>query len=315
MKIVITDGATLNPGDLDWKPLSEFGEIIYYDTSNKEQVKERCFPANIIITNKTVISEETIMFAPQLKMIAVSATGYNNVDVKAAKEAGIVVSNVPEYGTYSVAQHTFALLLELVNHVGINSASTKKDEWANELWSYTRGSIHELKDKTLGIVGFGRIGRQAATIGQAFGMKIIFNNRSSKEFPDARQVSLDEIFSESNIISLHCPLTDQNKQFVNLHYLSMMKPDALLINTSRGMLINEDELLTALEEGLLAGAALDVLSEEPPKSGHPLVHHPKCIVTPHNAWISFEARSRLLKETIENIRNFIKGHPVNSVIS
>lgn len=278
-------------------------------------ITERCAAANVIITNKTVISEETIRSASQLKMIAVSATGFNNVDAKAAKAAGIIVSNVPEYGTFSVAQHTFALLLELVNHVGINSASAKKDEWANELWSYTRRPIHELKDKNLGIIGFGRIGSQVATIGQAFGMKVIFNNRSIKNFPHAIQASLEEIFSDCDVISLHCPLTDQNKQFVNLHYLSLMKHDALLINTSRGMLINESDLFTALENGILAGAALDVLSEEPPKSGHPLIHHPKCIVTPHNAWISFEARSRLLAESIENIRNFMAGHPANSVIS
>jgi glycerate dehydrogenase len=314
MKLVITDGDTLNPGDLDWTPLSALGEVVYYGSTPKELAAERCADADIIISNKTIISRAVIETASHLKMIAVSATGYNNIDIQATKEAGVIVSNVPEYGTFSVAQHTFALLLELVNHVGLNAASTRNDGWAKAaVWSYTKRPIMELKGKILGIVGFGRIGKQVAVLGKAFGMEIIFNNRSLIDHPGARQVDLQEIFRTSDVVSLHCPLTNENKHFVNSKNLSSMKRSAFLINTSRGPLINEDELLTALEKEMLAGAALDVLSEEPPRPGRALLDHPRCIVTPHNAWISFEARAKLMEETIRNIHGFLKNKPLNIV--
>jgi len=314
MKLVITDGATLNPGDLDWTPLTAFGELIYYDFTPKELAGERCADATIIICNKTIISGDTIRAAKELKLIAVTATGYNNIDLSAAREAGVTVCNVPEYGTFSVAQHTFALLLELTNHVGLNAASTRNDGWVKEgVWSYTRKPIVELRDKVLGIVGFGRIGRQVAVLGKAFGMKILFNNRSAISYPDAEQVSIQRLFAESDVVSLHCPLTAENKHFVNLQLLATMKRNALLINTSRGPLISEEDLVAALDRGMLAAAALDVLAEEPPHAGHPLPNHEKCLVTPHNAWISFEARARLMKQTIKNIESFLKGQTINEV--
>ena len=314
MKLIITDGATLNPGDLDWAPLTAFGEIMYHGSSAKELVAGRCKDAGIIISNKTIISRDVIRNAPQLKMIAVTATGYNNIDIQAAKEAGVVVSNVPEYGTFSVAQHTFAMLLELVNHVGINAASTKNNGWTNSgTWSYTLKPVAELKDKILGIIGFGRIGKQVATLGRAFGMKVIFNNRSAVSTQDARQADLETIFRESDVVSLHCPLTSENKEFVGLQYLSLMKPTAILINTSRGPLINENELKTALDKNMLSAVALDVLSEEPPRADHPLTNHPNCLVTPHTAWISFEARRKLMEETVKNIGAFLDGKPINMV--
>jgi glycerate dehydrogenase len=311
MRIVITDGYTLNPGDLDWSEISSFGQVDYYDTTPKEMVPERCVDADIIITNKTVIPAEVIAAAKRLKMVAVSATGYNNVDIQAARHAGVVVSNVPEYGTWSVAQHTFALLLELVNHVGINSTSARNDEWAKSgQWSYTKRPIVELKDKVLGIVGYGRIGARVGEIGAAVGMRVIFSNRSKKP---GNQVDIAELFEKSDVVSLHCPLTKENEGFINYALLSKMKNRAFLINTSRGQLINEKDLVKALDDHLLAGAALDVLKEEPPVTGHPLVHHPRVIITPHNAWVSVEARSRMMQLTAENIRMFLAGTPINVV--
>lgn len=306
MKLVITDGYTLNPGDLDWSPLQRFGNVVYFDSTSPEEVVDRCRDADIIITNKTIIPARLIEESKNLKLIAVSATGVNNVDVDAAKRKGVLVKNVPEYGTYSVAQHTFALLLELVNHTAVNIASTKKDEWASELWSYTRNPITELKDKIMGIVGFGRIGKRVAIIAEAFGMEVIFSNRSQVKNASQRQVEIDELFSVSDVVTLHCPLSESNQGFVNEKLLRSMKPGALLINTSRGGLINEDDLLHALDRGWIAMAALDVLTVEPPAAMHPLIHHPKCLVTPHNAWISYEARSRLMQGTIKNIDEFIK---------
>lgn len=314
MNIVITDGYTLNPGDLDWKEIAAFGEIKYYDTSAKDTVTERCRDAEVIITNKTPVNGETIQSAKNLKLIAVTATGYNNVDTQAAKEAGVVVCNVPEYGTFSVAQHTFALILELVNHVGLHAQSVKDGEWTGAgKWCYAKKPITELKDKTLGIIGFGKIGEQVGVLGKAFGMNVIFHNRSQKTSAIARQVTMEELFRESDIVSLHCPLTKENEGFVNSKFLSVMKSSALLINASRGQLINENDLATALKNKVPAAAGLDVLSAEPPPAGHPLIHLDNCLITPHNAWISFEARSRIMKMTAENIRAFQKGQPQNVV--
>lgn len=314
MKIVITDGATLNPGDLDWSAIAAFGEIEYYDHTPPELVLQRCRGAAVILTNKTIVSKETISACDSLRLIAVTATGYNNIDIASATEAGVIVCNVPEYGTFSVAQHCFALILELVNHTGENIASTKRDEWAKSgTWCYTKQPITELKDKTLGIIGYGRIGKQVARIAEAFGMLIIFQNRSPVTGSTGRQVSIDEIFTGSDIVSLHCPLTAENKEMVNAHYLRKMKKSAMLVNTSRGQLIRETDLLEALNEGWIAGAALDVLSTEPPATGHPLVHHPRCLVTPHNAWLSVEARQRMMAVTVDNLRRFIEGAPQNVV--
>lgn len=315
MRIVITDGYDLNPGDLSWSTISNLGEIVYHDSTARDKVLERCAGAEIAIVNKTLMSSSVIKGSSNLKLIAITATGYNNIDLDAANAAGITICNVPEYGTYSVAQHVFALLLELVNHVGLNAESVKNGEWEKSPnWCYSKKPITELKDKILGIVGFGRIGSRVAEIAKAFGMNVIFCNRSTKTSAIATQVTTEELFKISDIVSLHCPLTTENAGFVNRHYLSLMKPTALLINTSRGQLINETDLAAALQNNVLASAALDVLSAEPPTHGNPLIGLPNCIITPHNAWSSFEARSRIMKITYENIRKFLEGDPQNQVI-
>jgi glycerate dehydrogenase len=314
MQIVITDGYELNPGDLDWQSISKYGEIRYYDTTSDQDVSERCKKADIIITNKTRVGASQIRGFERLKLIAVTATGYNNIDIEKAKEANISVCNVPEYGTFSVAQHTFALLLELVNRVGLHAASVQNEDWEKSgRWSYSIEPPMELKDKLLGIVGLGRIGLQVAELGRAFGMKIIFSNRSAKTSHVGKQVSTRELFASSDVISLHCPLTAENAGFVNEEHIAMMKPSAFLINTSRGQLINENDLAEALRKKKLSAAALDVLSAEPPPHGHPLMGLPNCIITPHNAWSSFEARTRLMEVTSENIRQFLEGKPQNIV--
>jgi glycerate dehydrogenase len=313
MNIVITDGFTLNPGDLSWKELESFGTVLYYDRSSLSQIEDRCGEADIIITNKTPIDKSIIEASTRLKMIAVTATGFNIVDINAAKEKHIVVCNVPEYGTHSVAQHTFALLLELSNHVGKHSQSVKDGKWVNAIdWSYSLTPIVELKDKMLGIVGLGKIGNQVARIAEAFGMKIQFYRGNAMDV-NASSVSLEILFSTSDFISLHCPLRADNEQFVNRQLLSKMKPSAFLINTSRGQLINEQELADALNQNMTAGAALDVLSKEPPLSTNPLLTAKNSIITPHNAWISREARSRLLNTSIQNIKAFLDGKPMNVV--
>ena len=313
MQIVITDGFTLNPGDLSWKAFYELGEVIYHDRTASNQMAERCKNAHIIITNKTPVSAEVIDAAKELRLIAVTATGYNMVDVAAAKKRGILVCNVPDYGTDSVAQHTFAMLLELTNQVGLHAASVKSGDWARSAdWCYTKGTIKELKDNTIGIVGLGKIGIQMAKIAMAFGMKVIYY-RGKKGLENFTEVSLQALFAQADFISIHCPLTADNNGFINKELLALMKPSAYLINASRGSLIVEQDLADALLQHKIAGAALDVLSSEPPSPQNPLIGLANCIITPHNAWISFEARSRLMKTTFENVSAMINGNPTNMV--
>ena len=313
MQIVITDGFTLNPGDLSWKAFHELGEVIYHDRTASNQIVERCKNAHVIITNKTPVSSEVIDAAKELRLIAVTATGYNMVDVAAAKKRGILVCNVPDYGTDSVAQHTFAMLLELTNQVGLHSASVKAGDWARSAdWCYTKRPIKELKNNTIGIIGLGKIGIQMAKIAMAFGMKVIYY-RGKKGLENFTEVSLQELFAQADFISIHCPLTAENNGFINKELLALMKPSAYLINASRGSLIVEQDLADALLQHKIAGAALDVLSSEPPSPQNPLIGLANCIITPHNAWISFEARSRLMKTTFENVSAMINGNPTNMV--
>jgi glycerate dehydrogenase len=313
MNIVITDGYTLNPGDLNWKPLKDLGDILYYDRSKPEEVSDRCREATVIVTNKTPVNEETIHAASKLKLIAVTATGYNVVDVEAAKRNDVLVCNVPEYGTHSVAQHTISLLLELTNKVGLHSRSVKEGEWQLAAdWCYSKAPLIELAGKTFGVIGMGKIGRQTARIAKALGMKVIYHRGQAGDI-EASPVSLTDVFSMSDFVSLHCPLRPDNHAFVNMPLLSKMKPTAFLINTSRGQLIDEEALAKALSTHTLAGAALDVLSKEPPPLDHPLINAPTCIVTPHNAWVSLEARQRILDTTVENIRAVMAGRPQNLV--
>ncbi len=311
MEIVITDGHTLNPGDLNWHGFEAIGKVKYHDRTAPIEAIGRCYSADIIVTNKTIINADVIAAASHLQMIAVTATGYNNVDVAAAKNKEIVVCNVPGYGTYSVAQHSFALLLQLTNQVGINAASVSKGEWYNAKdWCYSLQPIIELKDKVLGIIGMGKIGKQVAAIARAFGMQIIYIG-GREEVPSAKKTSLHKLFMQSDFISLHCPLTKDNYAFVNKELLGLMKPTAFLINTARGALINEKDVAQAVEQKTIAGAALDVLGTEPPEKNNPLIGLPNCIITPHNAWMSVEARGRIMQTTLENIQAFIKGHPQN----
>jgi len=314
MKIIAADGFALNPGDLDWAKIETLGDLRVFDRSSKEDIISRCSGADIVLTNKVVFNRETLKALPDLKLIAVLATGYNIIDIQAAKEQGITVCNVPDYGSASVAQHTFALILELANRVGIHSDSVHKGEWVKSKdFSYSLTPLIELQGKTLGIVGFGTIGRKTAVIARAFGMNVLYHTPSVKDTDLAEYRQLKELFSESDIVTLHLPLKDSNKKFVNRQLLSAMKDSAFLINTSRGPLIDEADLAEALNKGIIAGAAVDVLSEEPPPSSNPLLSARNCIITPHNAWMSAEARTRIIEITAENIRSFLKGSPVNVV--
>jgi glycerate dehydrogenase len=314
MKIIITDGFTLNPGDLSWDTIAQFGEVIYRDRTPPDEMEALCYDADIVLTNKTPLTAATIERATRLKLICVTATGYNIVDIKAAHEKNIIVCNVPGYGTASVAQHTFALVLELANNVGLNAESVKAGEWTSSKdFSYTKGNLTELSAKTFGIVGLGQIGQQVAKLARAFDMKVIYNSRTRRETDLATYCSIGTLFEESDIVSLHCPLTAENNQFVNLGLLRRMKRSAWLVNTSRGQLINEVQLAEALDSGLLAGAALDVLSAEPPPASNPLLSARNCLITPHTAWMSPEARMRVLKTTEVNITSFLNGSPVNVI--
>jgi glycerate dehydrogenase len=313
MQIVITDGYTLNPGDQSWKAFDHLGEVIYYDRTASNEILSRCSNASIIITNKTPITADVINAAKDLQLIAVTATGYNIIDIAAAKQRKIPVCNVPAYGTHSVAQHAIALLLELTNHVGVNAASVQNGDWVGSAdWCYTKLPVMELKDKTIGIIGLGKIGTQVATIATAFGMKVIYN-RGKNAMKEWKEVSMHQLFMQADFISVHCPLTADNNAFINKELLELMKPTSYLINTSRGQLIAEKDLADALQKNKLAGAALDVLSVEPPPAGNPLIGLPNCIITPHNAWISFEARSCIMQVTLENVKAFLSGKSKNMV--
>lgn len=314
MKIVIIDGYTLNPGDLSWNGVKHFGEVTLFERTPYALIAERCKEAEIILTNKIPLSADTINSCPFLKLICVTATGYNIIDMDAAKKKNILVCNVPDYGTASVAQHTFALLLELTNLVGINSDSVKKGEWpVCRDFCFSKGKITELKGKTLGIVGLGKIGTQVAAIAKAFEMNVVYYSRTRQEKAQPTYLELEELFSCSDVISLHCPLTKENTQFINRRLLEYLKSTAWIINTSRGQLINETDLAEALNSGQLAGAALDVLSTEPPSDSNPLLTAKNCIITPHTAWMSIEARGRILSITEKNMQGYFQGTPINVV--
>ncbi|TKK71541.1 D-2-hydroxyacid dehydrogenase [Ilyomonas limi] len=314
MNIVVIDGYTLNPGDLSWKGIEQYGKLTVYERTPVADVVARCTHADIVLTNKVPFDKNAIDHLPRLKLISVTATGYNIIDVAAASEKGIMVCNVPAYGTASVAQHTFALILELTNHTGTHAHSVAQGEWETcKDFAYTKTPLMELAGKTLGIVGFGNIGRQVAHIASAFGMQVIYNSASRKDTAIAQYADLKTLFAESDIVSLHCPLRPDNYHFVNQSLLQLMKPSAFLINTARGQLINEQDLANSLNNGIIAGAGLDVLSAEPPPSSNPLLKAKSCTITPHIAWITKEARERIMDTTIKNIAAFLKGKVVNRV--
>lgn len=314
MKVVVTDGFTLNSGDLSWDDLKQFADIEIYDRTAPGDVIARCADAKIILTNKIAFTKDVLGQLPKLKLINVLATGYNTIDIEAARAKGIVVCNVPGYSTNSVAQHTFALILELVNQVGLHSSSVARGDWQrSQDFAYTLTPLVELSGKTMGLVGFGNIGQQTARIANAFGLKVIYHTPSEKETELARYSDLSSLFRESDIISLHLPLKSDNQEFVDKELIRTMKSTAYLINTSRGQLINEQDLAAALNEGVIAGAAIDVLTEEPPRRENPLLTAKNCIITPHNAWMSREARQRILEITYQNLKAFTDGKPVNVV--
>jgi glycerate dehydrogenase len=315
-KIVITDGHPLNPNDSTWAAFQKIADTTVYAHTSPEQLVPRAQEADILIVNKTVVNAETIAALPKLKYIGVTATGYNIVDTEAAKSKGIIVSNAVGYSSQSVAQHTFALILELTNRVGAHSESVHQGAWGKQPhFCYTLSTITELSGKTLGLYGYGGIAKEIAKIAKAFGMKIIVNRRNTEGVTPkgTRYVSLENLFSESDILSLNAPLTIDNKGLINKENLTLMKPTALLINTARGGLVVENDLKEALENGIIAGAGLDVLQTEPPTEGNVLIGVKNCIITPHNAWASFESRQRLLNITLQNVKAFLKGTPQNVV--
>lgn len=316
MKIVVLDGYTLNPGDLSWASVEMLGEVTIYDRTPPELVMERAMEADIVWTNKTPMGADVIESLPNLKYIGVLATGYDVVDVGAAAKRGIPVTNIPAYSTHSVAQFVFALLLELCHRVGVHGEAVRDGNWAsNPDFSFWRSPLVELYGKTLGVIGLGRIGEQTARVAQALGMQVIAATRSSKPAPieGMRMVSREELVREADVISLHCPLTPETMGMVNQAFLERMKPSAFLINTARGKLIVEQDLADALNNGIIAGAALDVLSTEPPAADHPLTTAANCIVTPHIAWATREARARLMDTAVDNLVAFRGGTLVNVV--
>src|SRR6185312_3141741 len=316
MKIVVLDAFAMNPGDLSWDALKKLGETEIYERSSLVETERRIADADIILTNKSVLNEELINTARNLKYIGVMATGYNIVDITAAHTRNIIVTNVPSYSTNSVAQLTFAFILELANHTALYAKSVSNGDWAlSKDFTYHLKPIMELHDKTLGIIGFGQIGKAVAKIAIAFGMKVIASHKHPERdrMEGVKFVEEQACFSEADIISLHCPLNEKNQQFVNKELLRTMKPTSFLINTSRGGLINEKDLAEALDGSIIAGAALDVLSTEPPKADNPMLYAKNCIVTPHVAWATFEARSRLMDVVVNNIQAFLEGKPANVI--
>lgn len=315
MEIIVLDGYTLNPGDLGWDELEKLGECTIWEITPPAKIIERARRAAAVFTNKVVIDDGIISRLPKLKYIGVLATGYNVVDTVAAAKAGITVTNIPAYSTDSVAQMVFSHILTFAQNVSVHAWSVSSGDWAKSShFAYWKTPQIELSGKTLGIIGFGKIGQAVARIGCAFGMKIIFHNRSPKKSSqEAIQVALDTLLSKSDYISINCPLTDENQGFINSETISKMKKSAFLVNTGRGQLINEHDLAEALNQGEIAGAGLDVLSTEPPSPENPLPKAKNCTITPHIAWATFEARSRLMNIAVNNLKAFMEGSPINVV--
>ncbi|SDL81253.1 D-2-hydroxyacid dehydrogenase [Kriegella aquimaris] len=319
MKIVVLDGFTLNPGDLSWGKLESLGDFTVYDRTEytNEKIIEAIADAEIIFTNKTPLPKEVLRETPSVKYIGVLATGFNVVDVQAAQDLGIVVTNVPTYGTTAVAQMTMALLLEMCHHVGEHNRAVKRGEWATSkdfcFWNFP---LIELAGKTLGIIGFGSIGQATAKLAEAFGMTILASGSRSKpelETSTMRYTELDELLAVSDVISLHCPLTEETKGIINTQNISKMKDGVMVINTSRGQLVVEKDLKAALDTGKVAYAAIDVASREPIDKNNVLLNADNCIITPHIAWAPKESRARLMGTAIENLEAFLNNAPINVV--
>jgi glycerate dehydrogenase len=316
MKIVVLDGHPLSEGGITWSALAALGSVEVYDHSTTDEIRLRSRGANVLITNKAPITADVMEQSPALRLIAVSATGFDCVDLAAARRREILVSNVPEYGTASVAQFVFALLLELCHHVAMHAQAVREGEWSRATeFSFWKTPLIELVGKTLGIVGFGRIGRRVAELGQAFGMAILAQDtfRSQPLAGAFEWADMDQLFARADVVSLHCPLTPETAGLVNRERLQRMKPTAFLINTSRGGLVVEADLANALNEGKLAGAAVDVVCQEPIRPDNPLLTARNCLITPHIAWATRDARRRLMDATIANVANFLSGRPTHVV--
>ena len=317
MNLVVLDGYALNPGDLSWQPLEKIVNVKVYDRTSSDLVVERSQGADLILTNKTPLTAESIAQLPSLRYVGVMATGYNIVDVQAAKERKIPVTNIPTYGTASVAQFAFALLLELCHNVRVHSDAVRSGAWSRSAdWCFWLSPLKELAGKVMGIVGFGRIGRQVAKIADAFGMDILAFDSFQGEPPTLNHfswVSLEELLQKADVVTLHCPLFPDTEGMINTERLRLMKPTAFLINSSRGPLVRDQDLANALNAGVIAGAALDVLSIEPPRANNPLLSAKNCLITPHIAWATLEARSRLMDVAVSNVDAFLQGKPQNVV--
>lgn len=316
MKIVILDGHAVNPGDLSWDCFNVFGDVTVYEYTEESQILDRIGDAEIVMTNKTPLTAESFARCPNIRLVCVLATGYNVVDCNAASKRNIPVCNVPDYGTAAVAQFTFSLLLEICNAVGHHNNAVHKGDWENSpYFCFWDTPQMELAGKTLGIIGFGRIGRAVGRIAKAMGMEVLAYNRS--RCPEGEQigkyVDLDTLLANAHIISLHCPLTDQTAGIINKDALSKMKGGAILLNTARGGLLNEEDVASALRTGKLSAAAVDVVSSEPISTDNPLLSAPNCIITPHMAWAPIETRQRILDCTVASIEGFLAGKPVNTV--
>lgn len=312
--IVILDGYTLNPGDLSWKGFEAFGDVTIYDRTEQQQILSRIGSADIVITNKTPLDADTIAKAPNLKYIGVLATGYNVVNVDAARKRGVVVTNIPTYGTDAVAQFAFALLLEIAHHVQHHSDAVKEGRWTSHqdfcFWDYP---LIELAGKTMGIIGYGRIGQATARIARAFGMHVIAYDVSQQSGNSDVYVDLDTLLSESDVISLHCPLFESTRGIINKQSMSRMKDGVIILNNSRGPLVVEQDLADALNSGKVYAAGLDVVSEEPIKADNPLLTAKNCLITPHISWAPKESRQRLMDIAVENLKVFLEGRPQHVV--
>lgn len=316
MKITVLDGYGLNPGDLSWEDLKQLGDVTIYDRTDTSEILERAKDADILLTNKVVLEDDTLRQLPKLKYIGVLATGYNVVDVKTAKKLGMVVTNIPAYSTNSVAQMVFAHILNITQRVEHYTEENRKGRWANNPdFCYWDTPLTELAGKTIGIIGLGNTGSATAKIARAFGMKVkAFTSKDAASLPEGiEKASLDDIFSSADIVSLHCPLTESTRELINADRLRQMKPTAILINTGRGPLVNEQDLADALNGGTIYAAGVDVLSTEPPKADNPLLTARNCFITPHIAWATKEARERLMDTAVSNLRGFMAGSPVNCV--
>jgi glycerate dehydrogenase len=319
MKMVVLDGYTLNPGDLTWDDLEQFGNLKVYDRTdfNAETIIKTIDDAEVVFTNKVPIGKEVLQQVPNLKYIGVLATGYNIIDIETANKLNIVVTNVPDYGTASVAQFAMGLLLEMCHHIGDHNKAVQEGEWAKSLdFCFWNTPLIELTGKTMGIIGFGRIGQATAKVAQAFGLEILAYNRSkdySLESDTCKYVELDELFENSDIISLHCPLTESTEGIINQENISKMKLGVMLINTSRGGLVVEEDLKNALNSGKVAMAAVDVVSTEPMKENNPLFKAKNCIITPHIAWATIESRTRMMGIVCDNLKAYISGKPINVI--